>query len=274
MTASPILTISACVGPSETIDWHRVASHLPRRNNKECRKRWVYSLESKICKGPWDEEEDRCLKNGVAKFGLKCVLNLFSALFTSADLGSARWAAVAEVVGSRQPDQCSRRWHEVVNPRISHERWSLLEDSVLKEAVDTYGRKWTEIVERFFPNRTPISARNRYVTSSCQMRQPHVLRRYSYKQRYESRNSSSTEERSDSISSDEQQKRANLLWTVPDHSQNGYESPAFTQTPSTGTSSSQWNTPSPITASSSPHVCCHPTWGTCSDLKLTKRGLA
>lgn len=57
--------------------------------------------------------------------------------------------------------ECSRRWHESLNPGINHGRWSLLEDQTLKEAVQLYGRKWTEIVERYFPNRTPIAAKNR-----------------------------------------------------------------------------------------------------------------
>lgn len=65
--------------------------------------------------------------------------------------------------GADLPGECSRRWHECLNPNISNARWTLFEDELLAEAVEHYGRKWTEIVERYFPNRRPIAAKNRQV---------------------------------------------------------------------------------------------------------------
>ncbi|EGD95280.1 hypothetical protein TESG_02769 [Trichophyton tonsurans CBS 112818] len=125
------------------INWHRIASNIPDRNNKDCRKRWVYILAPSLNKGAWNKTEDEKLLQGIQKHGF-------------------RWALVSQVVGSRQPDQCSRRWHESLNPEINNDRWSLLEDEILREAVEIYGRRWTEIVDRYFPNRTPIAAKNRY----------------------------------------------------------------------------------------------------------------
>ncbi|KAK2750650.1 hypothetical protein FQN57_002721 [Myotisia sp. PD_48] len=125
------------------INWHRIASNIPDRNNKDCRKRWVYILAPTLNKGAWNKTEDGKLLQGIQKHGF-------------------RWALVSQVVGSRQPDQCSRRWHESLNPEINNDRWSLLEDEILREAVQIYGRRWTEIVDRYFPNRTPIAAKNRY----------------------------------------------------------------------------------------------------------------
>lgn len=130
-------------GPAD-IDWLLVANHLPNRTNKDCRKRWVYYLSSAPKKGRWSEDEDARLLAGVSQHGY-------------------RWALVSQVVGSRQPDQCSRRWHETANPNITHERWTLLEDETLRNAVAMHGRKWTEIVERYFFNRTPLAAKNRYI---------------------------------------------------------------------------------------------------------------
>lgn len=75
--------------------------------------------------------------------------------------------------------ECSRRWHEVLKPTINKERWSLYEvranhlrqqlvvtdkstqDEMLKHAVRAHGRRWIEIVERYFPDRTPIATKNR-----------------------------------------------------------------------------------------------------------------
>lgn len=33
---------------------------------------------------------------------------------------------------------------------------------MLRNAVQAHGRKWIEIVERYFPDRTPIATRSRY----------------------------------------------------------------------------------------------------------------
>lgn len=79
------------------------------------------------------------------------------------------------------PAECSRRWHEALKLDIDRGRWSLadvgkllvlvlnhggltqygLQDVILRNAVRAHGRRWIEIVERYFPNRTPIATRNR-----------------------------------------------------------------------------------------------------------------
>ncbi|KAF9888979.1 hypothetical protein FE257_008149 [Aspergillus nanangensis] len=81
----------------EPINWLEVASHLSGRSNKDCRKRWVYSLAPSIRKGSWADWEDTALCEGVRLYGTRA-----------------------------------------------------------------HGRRWTEIVERYFPDRTPIATRNRY----------------------------------------------------------------------------------------------------------------
>lgn len=55
----------------ETIDWHRVAAQLDRRTNKDCRKRWVYSLLPTLNKGAWTEGEDQLLHEGVRIHGTR-----------------------------------------------------------------------------------------------------------------------------------------------------------------------------------------------------------
>ena len=60
----------------ENINWHKVALSIPGWNNKDCRKRWVYSLAPSKTKGPWAKEEDKLLRDGVEKHGLKLVLAL------------------------------------------------------------------------------------------------------------------------------------------------------------------------------------------------------
>ncbi|KZF24486.1 hypothetical protein L228DRAFT_245430 [Xylona heveae TC161] len=40
----------------EHLDWHRIASYIPGRNNKDCRKRWHYSTGAKVNKGSWQDD--------------------------------------------------------------------------------------------------------------------------------------------------------------------------------------------------------------------------
>jgi len=56
-------------------DWHRIANKLPGRNNKDCRKRWCNKVTGGLKKGPWEEDEDSRLKNGVREFGYQFVLH-------------------------------------------------------------------------------------------------------------------------------------------------------------------------------------------------------
>ncbi|PYH40872.1 uncharacterized protein BP01DRAFT_307252, partial [Aspergillus saccharolyticus JOP 1030-1] len=125
------------------INWHKIAEHFPDRTNKNCRKRWICVSNPSVNKGTWSGEEDRLLKEAVQLYG-------------------RRWVMVSQRVRTRNPDQCSRRWRESVNPRICRDLWSLLEDQILHHAVQEYGYRWTEIVDRYFPDRTPIMAKNRY----------------------------------------------------------------------------------------------------------------
>lgn len=93
---------------SSDVDWHQVASSLPGRNNKDCRKRWHYKIAYNITKGPWTREEDEKLMRAVREHGTK-------------------WTRVAIEVGSRNGDQCSKRWNDGLNPEIDHSAWTIEE---------------------------------------------------------------------------------------------------------------------------------------------------
>ncbi len=87
------------------VSWHKVASHLPGRNNKDCRKRWHYSIANSIRKGTWMREEDEKLRGAVELYG-------------------ARWSKIAEAVGTRNGDQCWKRWYDCLDPRIDKSPWT------------------------------------------------------------------------------------------------------------------------------------------------------
>ena len=95
--------------PGQSISWHKVASHIPGRSNKDCRKRWHYKIAHHFKQGPWTSEEDNKLRHAVLMHGTK-------------------WTKVSEEVGSRNGDQCWKRWHDNLNPEIDHSPWT--EDEV------------------------------------------------------------------------------------------------------------------------------------------------
>ncbi|KAJ5604429.1 hypothetical protein N7510_009583 [Penicillium lagena] len=125
------------------VSWHEIASFLPGRTNKDCRKRWHGTTDTKVNKGPWTKAEDERLSKAVQHHGTK-------------------WAVVASVVGTRLPDQCSKRWMHALNPEIDHSQWTPDEDNLLIHAVEQYGRCWQQIVSLYFHRRSSLSAKNRY----------------------------------------------------------------------------------------------------------------
>ncbi|KAL4954111.1 hypothetical protein BDW69DRAFT_144386 [Aspergillus filifer] len=130
-------------GEGDNISWHEIAAFLPGRTNKDCRKRWYGTAAAKVKKGPWTEAEDDRLRRAVERHGTK-------------------WAVVASVVGTRLPDQCSKRWSHAINPDIDHSPWTPQEDELLIHNVNKHGHYWQQIVSLYFPGRTSLAAKNRY----------------------------------------------------------------------------------------------------------------
>ena len=87
------------------MDWLSVAAFLPGRNNKECRKRWHQKFASNINHGSWSEAEDENLRAAVKEHGSK-------------------WILVARDVGTRNSEQCSKRWNDVLNPDLTQSPWT------------------------------------------------------------------------------------------------------------------------------------------------------
>ncbi|KAJ0426705.1 hypothetical protein BJY00DRAFT_306702 [Aspergillus carlsbadensis] len=133
-------------GPHGSRNWSAIAEKLPGRSNKDCRKRWTkISLSSR--KGTWSGAEDHLLRKAVAKVGFQ-------------------WTKVAEMVGSRHPDQCAKRWHHSLDPNVKRGPWVPDEDAALLDAVQRVGRDWKEIGRELFPSRSTTDIKNRYVILS------------------------------------------------------------------------------------------------------------
>ncbi|KFA55329.1 hypothetical protein S40293_11331 [Stachybotrys chartarum IBT 40293] len=96
-------------------------------------------------KGPWSIEEDERLMKAVQKYG-------------------PSWAQVASDVRSRNADQCSSHWSQVLDPNINHCDWTPEEDESLLHSVLTHGTNWKTIAGRHVPKRNTLALKNRYST--------------------------------------------------------------------------------------------------------------
>jgi hypothetical protein len=90
---------------SRPLLWRELAKSVPGRSNKDCRRRWWNSLADGTAKGPWSEEEDERLIAAVRKYG-------------------TNWRQVSREVGSRNADQCSSHWSQVLDPSINYCDWT------------------------------------------------------------------------------------------------------------------------------------------------------
>jgi myb proto-oncogene protein len=78
-----------------------VAAMVPGRTNRQCRERWVATLDptNGTKKGKWTPEEDVKLTKAVERHG-------------------KHWGSVAVMVPGRTNRQCSERWVDTLDPTI------------------------------------------------------------------------------------------------------------------------------------------------------------
>ncbi|KAF2762262.1 hypothetical protein EJ05DRAFT_497124 [Pseudovirgaria hyperparasitica] len=135
--------VLAQLAEGEAKDWCRIASKLPGRTNKDCRKRWHNAVAGGLKKGQWAKSEDALLRRGVERHG-------------------QRWTLVAEEVRTRSADQCAKRWQQSLDPELDRSEWSEQENQQLLYAVSKIGRHWKEIQKLYFPGRSKNCIKNRY----------------------------------------------------------------------------------------------------------------
>ncbi|KAI1374099.1 hypothetical protein F4677DRAFT_427119 [Hypoxylon crocopeplum] len=135
----------------ETVSWTQIARNLSDRSNKDCRKRW-HKIHGQRHRGTWSKAEDTKLMQAVERHG-------------------ARWTAVSDVVGTRTPDQCHKRWRNALNPSLGKSTWTQADDDCLLAAVMLHGRNWSSISREYFPARSPLELSNKYASLSQTQRQ-------------------------------------------------------------------------------------------------------
>lgn len=79
--------------------------------------------------------------------------------------GENNWSQVAQNMPNRNIRQCKERWFNYLSPKICNNPWTQTEDSLLIEKFHEFGTRWVQIA-KFFPNRTDINVKNRYLVLS------------------------------------------------------------------------------------------------------------
>lgn len=93
----------------------------------------------------WTPEENRRLLAAIHKFGLE------------------RWIDIVKFVGaSRTRPQCTQRWNRGLDPRISKENWTEIENKRLFKLVEEFGvTAWSKIAKQL-GNRSDVQCRYHY----------------------------------------------------------------------------------------------------------------
>jgi Myb-like DNA-binding protein BAS1 len=128
----------------QRIDWEDISKRLHTRKSKDCRKRWMNSLDPNLRKGKWTAEEDQKLIDAFAKHG-------------------SSWQRISLEIPGRTDDQCAKRYIEVLDPNTKDRLrpWTEEEDLSLIKKVKAYGTKWRTISLEM-ESRPSLTCRNRW----------------------------------------------------------------------------------------------------------------
>jgi len=112
--------------------------------------RWKRVLCPDLKKGPWQEHEDRIIK--------ECQAN-----------GTTKWADISRVIPGRTGKQCRERWNNHLNPDLRKGVFDEEEDLQLMRLHNKLGNKWSAI-SKLMPTRSENCLKNRWNSLDFQSR--------------------------------------------------------------------------------------------------------
>lgn len=102
------------------------------------------AIETKHSKRKFSQEEDEKLAFIVSRYG------------------ESNWKRIAEQMGTRNCRQCRERWKNYLCPNVCKEPWTQEEDELLQKKYKELGSQWS-VIAKFFPSRTDVNIKNRWV---------------------------------------------------------------------------------------------------------------
>ena len=72
------------------------------------------------------------------------------------------WNLIASLMEGKNSRQVKDRYMKYLSPDLNHNPWIIEEDELLKQKINEMGKKWNLLV-KFFPNRTDIALKNRWI---------------------------------------------------------------------------------------------------------------
>nr|CAD7424423.1 unnamed protein product [Timema monikensis] len=128
-------------------DWEQIADDVGTgRTAYQCMCQYQMRLNENLKRGKWTDEEDRLVKQVVARYRVGSHIP---------------WSKVAIHIPDRTKVQVFNRWKYSIAPHIKKGRFTSKEDQMIITALQRYGKNFNQIA-RFLPDRTPIQIRDRY----------------------------------------------------------------------------------------------------------------
>ena len=107
-----------------------------------------YSMQEPIKKGPWTEDEDEVVRNGVNVAEVNSIRQI-------------KWSDLAMQVPGRTGKQVRERWYNHLDSSVNKGPWTAAEMLTLHEVHSRLGNQWSKIAEHL-PGRTQNHIKNRW----------------------------------------------------------------------------------------------------------------
>lgn len=92
--------------------------------------------------------------------------------------GESSWKRIADHMANRNCRQCRERWKNYLAPSVCKEPWTEDEDNLLQKKYAELGSQWS-LIAKFFPKRTDVNLKNRWVVLTNHTTQEKRVRRTS-----------------------------------------------------------------------------------------------